>query len=333
MVKALRSRRAGPGAERAALALAGRWELVERSARAGLRAGGALDRAGAGPLAASTARMVRSLAGAERVPDWPGHMPAPAPASLPVTAREGAAAVYFPACVNRIFGAPSGAADAAPALAEALVAVSARAGRPLWIPPDVAGRCCGTPWSSKGYATGHREMTRRTAEAIAAWTGEGRLPLVVDATSCTQGVIEGALPHLGEASRPRVLDSIEWAHDELLPRLEIHARAERVAVHPPCASRHLGLAGQLEVVARALAEEVDVATVATCCGFAGDRGLLHPELPASALAEEAGELAGRAHDASVCSNRTCEIGLQQATGEPWASFAFLLERATRPPAR
>ena len=64
--------------------------------------------------------------------------------------------------------------------------------------------------------------------------------------------------------------------------------------------------------------------------FAGDRGMLHPELPAAALAPEAAELAGTRHDAALCSNRTCEIGLQQSTGDAFTSFVFLLEQATRP---
>jgi D-lactate dehydrogenase len=68
---------------------------------------------------------------------------------------------------------------------------------------------------------------------------------------------------------------------------------------------------------------------ATCCGFAGDRGLLHPELTAAATRDEAAELDGRRFDAHLCSNRTCEIGLQQATGADYASFVYLLEEATR----
>ena len=72
-----------------------------------------------------------------------------------------------------------------------------------------------------------------------------------------------------------------------------------------------------------------VPIAATCCGFAGDRGLLHPELTAAATADEAAELAGREFDAHLCSNRTCEVGLQQATGDVWASFLYLLEERTR----
>ena len=69
---------------------------------------------------------------------------------------------------------------------------------------------------------------------------------------------------------------------------------------------------------------------ATCCGFAGDRGLLHPELPLAATAEEAAEVTARRFDAHLCSNRTCEIGLQQGTGRAYESFVFTLEELTRP---
>ncbi len=63
--------------------------------------------------------------------------------------------------------------------------------------------------------------------------------------------------------------------------------------------------------------------------MAGDRGLLHPELPESALRDETAGLGRREFDEHVCSNRTCEIGLQQVTGRPYESFVFMLERLTR----
>jgi D-lactate dehydrogenase len=63
--------------------------------------------------------------------------------------------------------------------------------------------------------------------------------------------------------------------------------------------------------------------------MAGDRGLLHPELTASATAEEAAELAGSEHDAYLCSNRTCEIALQEATGAAYQSFLIPLEELSR----
>ena len=93
---------------------------------------------------------------------------------------------------------------------------------------------------------------------------------------------------------------------------------------------HLGLAPKLEAIARALADEVVIPAGTTCCGMAGDRGLLHPELPASALRDVARELEGAELDACLSSNRTCEIALHEHTGRPYASFVLLLEELTRP---
>ncbi|GAA1151061.1 hypothetical protein GCM10009579_85390 [Streptomyces javensis] len=43
-----------------------------------------------------------------------------------------------------------------------------------------------------------------------------------------------------------------------------------------------------------------------CCAFAGDRGLLHPELTGSATAARAKEVRAYAADAHTSSNRTRE---------------------------
>ncbi|MDX6728180.1 MAG: D-lactate dehydrogenase [Baekduia sp.] len=335
LIKDLRARERTPREERVAAAVAHRYGAVERAARGGLRAGHVAARLLGDRAVAAVPQALRSRITAELVPTWPAELPPAAPAALPPTTRAGAAAVYLPACVNRIFGNADGL-PAAPTLPEALVTVSARAGLPLWIPEDVGGHCCATPWASKGYQDGHAVMAAKTAGALWRWTDGGRLPVVSDATSCTHGLLQdiaGALPDDAARERLRrieILDSIAWAHDRLLPVLDVGRRVASVAVHPTCSSGHLGLAPKLEAVAAALADEVVVPAGTTCCGMAGDRGLLHPELPASALRDAAADLDGRELDACLCANRTCEIGLQQVTGRPYASFVFLLEELTRP---
>ncbi|MGZ5358765.1 MAG: FAD-binding and (Fe-S)-binding domain-containing protein [Solirubrobacterales bacterium] len=329
LVKGFRRAQHSERAERRAERLALRWDRVEKLARAGLRAGGPL---GGAPLRAG-ARAARAILSDELVPDFPAEMPGPAP-ELPVTYRDGAAAVYLPACINRIFGRPRGH-DAGPGLPEALVEVSARVGLPVWIPPDVAGHCCGVPWSSKGHDAGHVLMANRTVEALWRWSGEGELPVVTDASSCALGLSAEVAPALSDENRERhgsleVLDSISWAHDMLLPALEVTGRFESVAIHPTCSVRHLGIAGKLEAIAAEIAGDVKLPLTATCCGMAGDRGLRHPELTRSATAEEAAELESASHDAYLSSNRTCELGMEQGTGRPYESFVLALERATRP---
>ena len=190
LVKQLRVSEHGPREERAALRVARNWGKVERAARAGLRVGGAISEAiGDGALNGVTAAARRAVS-AELVPEWEPPMPPPASGDLPPTTRDGATAVYLPACVNRIFGR-SGDADGGPeSLPAALVAVSARAGKPIWIPADVAGTCCATPWASKGYRDGAAWMANSTVEDLWRWSGEGRLPVVIDASSCTHGLLE-----------------------------------------------------------------------------------------------------------------------------------------------
>ncbi len=214
------------------------------------------------------------------------------------------------------------------------MAVSARAGMPVWIPDDVAGSCCGLPWSSKGFAAAHRHKANEMVSRLWEWSDEGALPVVVDAASCTQALIDPGEGVLSEENAERlgrleILDSVAWAHDRLLPKLEIGRKVGSATVHPTCATRHLGLAPRLRRLAGALAEQVEVAPSATCCGFAGDRGISHPELTAAATRPQARELSGRDFDARLSSNRTCEIGLSRATGAEYESVVILLERLTR----
>ena len=338
LVKGLRAAEHGEREERAALRAAQRWDRVEAGARSGLAWGAALSRALGEPTMERAAGAARSLIGPELVPGWEDPMPPPADSAPPPTVRAGAAAVYLPACVNRMFGRVPAAADAdadpaaPPSLPAALVAVSLRAGLPLWIPTGVAGDCCATPWVSKGYRRGAEWMAAKTVGDLWRWSDGGRLPIVVDATSCTQGLSEAA-PLLGEADAERlaamrIVDSISWARD-LVGELTIGERVGTAVVHPTCSGAHLGVNDDLAALAAALAEEVVVPKSAACCGFAGDRGFLHPELTAAATAVEGAEAIAADGDAHLCSNRTCEIGMTRRTGRSYESFVFLLERLSR----
>jgi D-lactate dehydrogenase len=200
---------------------------------------------------------IRSAVSKDLVPTVAGPMPHAAPAELPRTKREGAAAAYFPACINRIFGRDNSKA-ASPALPEALVTLSARAGQPLWIPEDVRGLCCSTPWSSKGYKRGQAWISEQMCDALLRWSDGGKLPVVVDAASCTLGLMDDLLEHLDDerkdrSKKVRILDSIEWCKS-LLPALHITKTIPEIIVHPTCSTTHLGLNASLLEIARELAD-------------------------------------------------------------------------------
>ncbi len=313
MVKGLRAQGHGAVARRGARVVADHWGLVERGSRGGLRIGGAV---GDGVGARATGAL-RALVGDERVPAWVAPMPSAAGSRLPVTVRQGAEAVYFPACVNRIFDSGG--------IPEALIDVSARAGRPLWIAPQTPGHCCATPLGSKGFPQAEERQADVTVEALWRWSDHGALAVVVDASSCALGVRDHAA-----RLRPtlQVLDAIEWAH-HLLPDLTVRRRVARVALHPTCSVRHLDLEATLQSLAAALADEVVTPAAAGCCGMAGDRGLLHPQLVRAALADETAEIADQHFDAHLCGNRTCEIALRRETGADYQSPVLLLDALTR----
>jgi D-lactate dehydrogenase len=340
MVKELRVAQHGGRAERAALAAAKRWGAVEKVSRLALKVGGPLARRSKrgkglpGPAAWGGGGDPRQahLANGSMLSAWRGSPPPP----------DQAAAVYIPSCTNRIFG-PSSAESAKKhpeddfsrtrSVIDALVEVSERAGMPVAVPEDVAGSCCGLPWSSKGFEAAHALKANEMVERLWRWSGEGALPVVIDAASCTGAIAEVGDGVLSEENSERlgkieIVDSVAWAL-RLLPNLEVEEKIGSATVHPTCATRRLALAHPLRALADALADDVFIAPSATCCAFAGDRGISHPELTASATRPQAEELSGRSFDAYLSNNRTCEIAMTRATGQPYESVVSLLERLTR----
>jgi D-lactate dehydrogenase len=179
-------------------------------------------------------------------------------------------------------------------------------------------------------------MAKSIADAMLRWSDGGKIPIVVDAASCTLGLSQDIASLLDAETKAKyesltIIDSIAWCRD-LLPKLTIRRKLGRIAVHPTCSITHLELAGTLKQIATHLADEVEVPIGTTCCGTAGDRGLLHPELVVSATREVKAVLDAHPAEAYISANRTCEMGLRHATGRPYESFVFLLEELSRPEA-
>ena len=153
-----------------------------------------------------------------------------------------------------------------------------RAGLSLVVPDGIDGMCCGTPWASKGMATGHDIMQRRVNDELIAATDGGRLPVIVDATSCTHGFQD-----MAETIGITVIDAVAFVNDKVVDKLEVSNKIDSITIHPTCSTAHLSLIDDLSQVAAAAAETVNVPREWNCCGYAGDRGMLHPELTLSLI--------------------------------------------------
>ena len=289
----------------------------------GLRRGIAAASRVAPAARGAATRRARRMVGTEWLPDLGGQVPRPGDRRRARIPAAPADAVYLPACVNSMFGAEADQIS----LSDAVFRLAALAGVELLVPPGIAGMCCATPWESKGLTRGADEMRRITSEALGAATDGGRLPVVIDASSCAHG--------LGSVDRsygPRTtIDVVTFVRERILPHLDVPQPLARIALHPTCSSVHLGNLDDLLAVAGACADRVEIPPSWGCCGYAGDRGMLHPELTAAATQAQAAEVLAGNYDAFVSHNRTCEMAMSQATGRPYQHVVQLL--ATRARAR
>jgi D-lactate dehydrogenase len=331
LTKRFRRGRHSPAAQARARRLAGHFALVEGTARLGLRMGHLIQSLlGAGAMTGIT-RALRAVAG-HSLPQWSADMPRPTGGSPPATQLAGAQAVYFPSCISRVMGHLPGEADAM-TLMEVFVTVARRADLPVWIPGNVAGTCCGLPFSSKGYDQAHQVAVNRAIKRFWEWSEHGRLPVVVDTSPCTYGLATSRSSLTPENQQKfdqlRILDSVAFVQAQLLPRLTVRQRVGSVALHPVCSLVKLNLSPKLEAIARDCSEQVTVPLHAGCCAFAGDLGFVFPELTESATRREAAEVQTDRYNGHFSSSRTCEIAMTRATGCLYRSYIYLVEQATR----
>ena len=303
--------------EQGRLAQAGGRSAARHWAGATSVAARALSAAHAVPKTVATmSRLARGLLGDDVVPQWSADLPRGGPPRRPHPATT-PDVVFLPSCTGAMFDADTSATDA-------FLTLCRRAGVRITVPDEIASLCCGMPWSSKGLTDGAAVMSEKLHEVLQRATLGGSLPVVSDASSCSEGLVKTL-----SGSPFAVEDVVPFAARVLVPRLSPAHVSERLALHPTCSSTRSGDNEALNVLAAAVAGEVFVPPSWGCCAFAGDRGLLHPELTASATADQAAEVRAYAADAHASCNRTCELGMSRAVGMPYRHVLTLLEKATR----
>jgi D-lactate dehydrogenase len=189
------------------------------------------------------------------------------------------------------------------------------------------------PFNSKGYTKAYQSSLHKVILHFWEWSEGGKYSIVTDTTSCahTLRTCSSILPQedLDRYQQLTILDSVEFIHDTLLSKLGIHPIDEDIILHPNCSARKLGLDSKLLAIAGQCARSAIVPFNLGCCAFAGDRGLLFPELTASATEKESAEVNARSYGGYYSSNIPCEIGMSEATGKDYISIVYLVEKASR----
>ena len=310
LTRRLRSRDLGGASRMLGEWTANNFGVVTTASRAGLAVGHAVASVVGDGL-------VSRLSGGA----WKQGMPLPGRKPV-LRTGEGDPVVYFPACGGRIFG-PSNANE--PGLSDVVMQLLVRAGYSPRLPEGFDKLCCGQMLASKGMEEEADQMADGVNAALlkAADDGHGGYyPVIMDASACSSRMQK----HL--AGRLQLLDFHEFAHDALLPRLVITRKSDPIALHINCSVRLSASDGKLRKLVSACAENIVEPTDVSCCGFAGDRGFIVPELNVHALRKLGDSLPGNCCE-GVSTNRTCEIGLTAESGRNYRSVAYLLEECSR----
>jgi D-lactate dehydrogenase len=331
LVKRLRDERHGAAPHRLARWIVDHAATTESLIRLALHTAHGLERVlGAGAVRGSVT-LARKLTGLQ-LPAWVPSQPRP-PRTLGFmtdTPPSTVDVIVFPTCVSRIMGRPRGRERSQ---TEVLLDLCKRAGVGAWAPASLGGGCCGLAMASKGHADASRRMLVDLVGRLHDVSDGGRLPVVIDASSCTHAALEDGAKLAGaDRERWEALDLVDvttFARDTLLPRLQLDPLAGVTFVHPNCALRLMGGDAALVACVEAASAETVVPENLACCATAGDRGLIFPELSASALRRENKDFAAADARRSVSSNLSCETGLGAQTGGRFESFLYLLEEASR----
>lgn len=329
LVKRLRKENHHKTAGRLAMAAARNFGLVEKGVKISLQLGHSINKVLGKNAMRRLTQGIKYIIPA--FPRWTAQLhPAPA---LPAAAQDrnraasdASTVVYFPTCISRVMGISPGREKS---IAEVFVSAAGKAGIPLIIPEGIGGTCCGQPFSSKGFAPAFGHTANQTIAKLWEWSSQGRFPVVLDITSCTH-TLQGCRPVLSVENQRRfdnlqIIDSIDFIVDHLLPRIPVRRKKERIVLHPVCSLQHMGLEQKFLSAASSLATEVHVPLTAGCCGMAGDRGFLVPELTSSATAQEAAEVKQQQYDGYYSSARTCEMAMSEAVEKNYESLIYLLD--------
>ncbi len=318
----------------------GVWNYAARhysGVKAGLR--GALRMATAGETVLGDLAMsglCRWLHNAVRLPLWTPATPKAynVPKSLKSLVREAALrvgepvevtappadkVVYFPSCINQMMGLPKHHHAVDKPLVEEMVALLGKAGYEVIFPGNMSSLCCGTIWESKGMPEIADRKTVELEEALWRASEEGRYPVLCDQSPCLHRMKR-------KIKRMRLYEPAEFILEFLSDRLDFHKTDTPVAVHLTCSMRLMHKTDKMLELARMCSSNVIIPEGVGCCGFAGDKGMTHPELNKYALRKLKAQVKGV--PVGYSNSRTCEIGLATNSGIPYVSIAYLVDRCT-----
>lgn len=190
--------------------------------------------------------------------------------------------------------------------------------------------CCGALHTHAGLADRARSLARSTIEALSDQAGDGR-PVLIDSAGCGAALKDyGHLLGTEPAARfaGRVRDITEWLADNLDRLPEVAPLPVKVAIQDPCHLRHVQKVhpATRTLLARFVAELVELDDDGLCCGAGGAYSVLQPELSGQIRDRKLGSIGRAAPDLVASANPGCSLHLA-AAGVPTIHPVELVARA------
>jgi len=332
LVKRLRRENHSASANKTALFLAKNFKTIEWAARAALKTGFAINQVfGKNAMFILTKGMKKLL---PAMPLWSNHMSYPPRLSVLRNNQQNSAnngdstVVYFPACISRMLGSYDGKKKN---LMETFMSICNKSGINVIVLENISGSCCSQIFSSKGFNDAYTFTANDIVGRLWKTTNEGTLPVVIDVSSCAY-TLKHIHPVLTEENKNRfdrltIMDSVDFLHDEVMEMVTVKHKKNNIVLHPVCSLQKMKTQQKFVRLANHFAEGVTVPKYAGCCGMAGDRGFLFPELIASATNPEAVEVNEKKYNGYYSSTKTCEIAMSDAVKENYESILYLVDEA------
>jgi len=262
----------------------------------------------------------RSLHGTVSLPLWTPSTPGPYKVRINKITPSTRKVVYFPSCINQMMGASADSKVRRP-LVEEMTGLLTKAGYEVIFPERMDSLCCGTIWESKGMADIAEGKVRELEDTLWKASCEGKYPVLCDQSPCLHRMRQ-------KITRMHLYEPVEFIWKFLRDSLVFHQKNTPVVIHQACSMRLMGLADTLSSLASLCSTEVLVPEGVGCCGFAGDRGMTHPELNAYALRKLRSQVEESGIKVGYSNSRTCEIGLSTNSGIPYVSIVYLVNECT-----
>jgi D-lactate dehydrogenase len=325
LIKRLRNENHSRFQNSVALFISKNFGAMEGFARAALRVGFLINRLFGTRSMIHLTGWLRNLT--PSIPLWSNRMSYPPKSSSFKTKRnENADVIYMPSCISRMMGTYEGKHKNT---VETFISVCEKVGLKVSIPVDIHGKCCSQIFSSKGFTEASAFSGNRMIEYLWAVSDNGRIPIVIDVSSCAY-TLHRLGPTLSQDNFKKfqalsIIDAVDFLHDMVMPKANVKRRKKQIVIHPVCSLEKMKTEYKFISVARFFAEDVTLPKSAGCCGMAGDRGFLFPELTASATKPEAREIMETNFDGYYSSTKTCEMAMSEATNKNYESILYLVD--------